>query len=91
MLLQDCMHLQLFLRDIDQALTWIQKQDQYLVQNINDIDSCQTLDDCEGLIKKYDDFEKLLQAQEEKGKEMLSFEKNPTMTLSSTGKNKQII
>jgi hypothetical protein len=67
MLLQDCMHLQLFLRDIDQALTWIQKQDQYLVQNINDIDSCQTLDDCEGLIKKYDDFEKLLQAQEEKG------------------------
>ncbi|CAF3226908.1 unnamed protein product [Rotaria socialis] len=73
MLLQDCMHLQLFLRDIDQALTWIQKQDQYLVQNINDIDSCQTLDDCEGLIKKYDDFEKLLQAQEEKGKALDEF------------------
>ena len=67
MLLQDCMHLQLFLRDIDQALTWIQKQDHYLLQNINDIDSCQTLDDCEGFSKKYDDFEKLLQAQEEKG------------------------
>lgn len=71
MLLQDCMHLQLFLRDIDQALTWIQKQDQYLIQNINDIDSCHSLDDCEGLIKKYDDFEKLLQAQEEKGTETI--------------------
>ena len=73
MILKDCMHLQLFLRDIDQALTWIQKQDQYLIQNNNDVDSCQTLDDCEGLIKKYDDFEKLLQAQEEKGKALDEF------------------
>ena len=44
------MLFQLFLRDIDQALNWIQKQDQYLIQNTNDIDSCQTLDDCEALI-----------------------------------------
>lgn len=78
MLLQDCMHLQLFLRDIDQALTWIQKQDQYLVQNNNDIETCQTLDDCEGLIKKYDDFEKLLQAQEEKGTSTIHFDRGQT-------------
>jgi len=41
---QRLMFLQLFLRDIDQTLNWIQKQDQYLIQNTNNIDSCQTLD-----------------------------------------------
>ncbi|CAF1062161.1 unnamed protein product, partial [Didymodactylos carnosus] len=70
-LLQDCMHLQLFLRDIDQALIWIHKQDQYLT--LNDNETCHTLDDCEALIKKYDDFEKLLAAQDEKGKALDEF------------------
>ena len=56
--------LQVFMRDAEQADTWITKQESFLAN-----DSLgESLDDVEALLKKHEDFEKSLAAQEEKAK-----------------------
>lgn len=59
---EQCMDLQLFYRDTEQAETWMTKQEAFL---LND-DLGDNLDSVESLIKKHEDFEKSLAAQEEK-------------------------
>lgn len=59
---EQCMDLQLFRRDTEQAFTWMGKHEAFL-QNVELGDS---LDSVEALIKKHEDFEKSLEAQEEK-------------------------
>ncbi|XP_023929927.1 spectrin alpha chain-like isoform X4 [Lingula anatina] len=61
-LYEQCMDLQLFYRDTEQADAWMSKQEAFL-QNEDLGDS---LDSVEALIKKHEDFEKSLAAQEEK-------------------------
>nr|CAD2153511.1 unnamed protein product [Meloidogyne enterolobii] len=61
-LYEQCMDLQLFYRDTEQAETWMNKQEAFL-QNRDLGDS---LDAVESLLKKHEDFEKSLAAQEEK-------------------------
>ena len=68
-LYEQCMDLQLFLRDTEQADAWMAKQEAFL-QNEDLGDS---LDSVESLIKKHDDFEKSLAAQEEKIKALDEF------------------
>ena len=59
-----CLEFQLFMRDAEQADTWITKQESFLANdNLGD-----SLDDVETLLKKHEDFEKSLAAQEEKAK-----------------------
>ena len=59
-----CLEYQLFMRDAEQADTWISKQQSFLTN-----DSLgESLDDVEALLKKHEDFEKSLAAQEEKAK-----------------------
>lgn len=59
-----CLEFQLFMRDAEQADTWITKQESFLANdNLGD-----SLDDVEALLKKHEDFEKSLAAQEEKAK-----------------------
>ena len=61
-LYEQCMDLQLFYRDTEQADTWMAKQEAFLInQDLGD-----SLDSVEALIKKHEDFEKSLAAQEEK-------------------------
>uniref|UniRef100_A0A2A6CFM8 Spc-1 n=1 Tax=Pristionchus pacificus TaxID=54126 RepID=A0A2A6CFM8_PRIPA len=61
-LYEQCMDLQLFYRDTDQAENWMAKQEAFLAnQDLGD-----SLDSVESLIKKHEDFEKSLNAQEEK-------------------------
>ncbi|KAK6044474.1 spectrin repeat-containing domain protein, partial [Cooperia oncophora] len=61
-LYEQCMDLQLFYRDTEQAETWMNKQEAFLAnQDLGD-----SLDAVESLIKKHQDFEKSLAAQEEK-------------------------
>lgn len=55
---------QLFMRDAEQADTWISKQESFLSND----NLGESLDDVEALIKKHEDFEKSLAAQEEKAK-----------------------
>lgn len=62
MLYEQCMDLQLFLRDTEQADTWMTKQEAFLVND----DLGDSLDSVEALLKKHGDFEKSLTAQEEK-------------------------
>lgn len=57
-----CMDLQLFYRDTEQADTWMAKHEAFLTND----DLGDSLDSVEGLIKKHEDFEKSLAAQEEK-------------------------
>ena len=59
---EQCMDLQLFYRDTEQADTWMAKQESFLVNQ----DPGDSLDSVEALIKKHEDFEKSLAAQEEK-------------------------
>ncbi|KAF5401772.1 Spectrin alpha chain non-erythrocytic [Paragonimus heterotremus] len=59
---EQCMDLQLFYRDAEQAESWISKQEA-LLENKDIGDS---LDSVEALIRKHEDFEKSLAAQEEK-------------------------
>ncbi|XP_077865919.1 spectrin alpha chain, non-erythrocytic 1-like [Saccoglossus kowalevskii] len=59
---EQCMDLQLFYRDTEQADTWMSKQEAFL----NNEDLGDSLDSVESLIKKHEDFEKSLAAQEEK-------------------------
>jgi len=68
-LYEQCMDLQLFCRDTEQADTWMAKQESFLVnQDLGD-----SLDSVEALIKKHEDFEKSLAAQEEKIKALDEF------------------
>ncbi|MCP9263394.1 Spectrin alpha chain [Dirofilaria immitis] len=61
-LYEQCMDLQLFYRDTEQAETWMTKQESFLSND----DLGDSLDSVESLIKKHEDFEKSLAAQEEK-------------------------
>jgi len=68
-LYEQCMDLQLFYRDTEQADTWMAKQEAFLDnQNVGD-----SLDSVEAMIKKHEDFEKSLAAQEEKIKALDEF------------------
>lgn len=61
-LYEQCMDLQLFYRDTAQAETWMTKQEAFLAnQDLGD-----SMDSVESLLKKQEDFEKSLAAQEEK-------------------------
>jgi len=66
---EQCMDLQLFLRDTEQADTWMTKQEAFLVND----DLGDSLDSVEALLKKHGDFEKSLAAQEEKIKALDDF------------------
>lgn len=59
-----CLEYQLFMRDAEQADTWISKQASFLAND----NLGESLDDVEALLKKHEDFEKSLAAQEEKAK-----------------------
>lgn len=61
-LYEQCMDLQLFYRDTEQAETWMNKQEAFLTNE----DLGDSMDAVESLIKKHEDFEKSLAAQEEK-------------------------
>lgn len=63
-LYEQCMDLQLYLRDCEQADTWMAKQEAFLANE----DKGDSLDSVEALLKKHEDFEKSLTAQEEKVK-----------------------
>lgn len=63
------MDLQLFYRDTEQADTWMAKQEAFLANE----DLGDSLDSVEALIKKHEDFEKSLAAQEEKIKALDEF------------------
>merc|ERR550519_2731185 len=68
-LYEQCMDLQLFYRDTEQTDTWMAKHESFLVnQDLGD-----SLDSVEALIKKHEDFEKSLAAQEEKIKALDEF------------------
>uniref|UniRef100_A0A0V0G435 Putative ca2+-binding actin-bundling protein n=2 Tax=Triatoma TaxID=30075 RepID=A0A0V0G435_TRIDM len=66
---EQCMDLQLFYRDTEQADTWMAKQEAFLAND----DLGDSLDSVEALIKKHEDFEKSLAAQEEKIKALDEF------------------
>lgn len=59
---EQCMDLQLFYRDTEQAETWLAKQEAFL----SNTDIGDSLDGVEALLKKHEDFEKSLEAQEAK-------------------------
>uniref|UniRef100_T1IUQ9 Spectrin alpha chain n=1 Tax=Strigamia maritima TaxID=126957 RepID=T1IUQ9_STRMM len=61
-LYEQCYDLQLFYRDTEQADTWMAKQEAFLAND----DLGDSLDSVEALMKKHEDFEKSLAAQEEK-------------------------
>merc|ERR1712020_343776 len=68
-LYEQCMDLQLFYRDAEQADTWMAKQEAFLDnQDLGD-----SLDSVEAMMKKHEDFEKSLAAQEEKIKALDEF------------------
>ncbi|KAL0276367.1 UNVERIFIED_CONTAM: hypothetical protein PYX00_003957 [Menopon gallinae] len=68
-LYEQCIDLQLFYRDTEQADTWMAKQEAFLANE----DLGDSLDSVEALIKKHEDFEKSLTAQEEKIKALDEF------------------
>ncbi|XP_072344928.1 spectrin alpha chain, non-erythrocytic 1 isoform X1 [Scyliorhinus torazame] len=59
---EQCMDLQLFYRDTEQVDNWMSKQEAFLLNE----DLGDSLDSVEALLKKHEDFEKSLGAQEEK-------------------------
>lgn len=61
-LYEQCMDLQLFYRDTEQADAWMAKQEAFLANE----DLGDSLDSVEALIKKHEDFDKSLAAQDEK-------------------------
>ena len=68
-LYEQCMDLQLFYRDTEQAGAWMAKQEAFLDnQDLGD-----SLDSVEAMMKKHEDFEKSLAAQEEKIKALDEF------------------
>ena len=68
-LYEQCMDLQLFYRDTEQADAWMAKQEAFLTNE----DLGDSLDSVEALTKKHEDFEKSLAAQEEKVKALDDF------------------
>ncbi|BHF71927.1 hypothetical protein SprV_0401498800 [Sparganum proliferum] len=66
---EQCMDLQLFYRDAEQAEAWMAKQEAFL----DNKDVGDSLDAAEALIRKQEDFEKSLAAQEEKIKHLEAF------------------
>ncbi|CAL8071830.1 unnamed protein product [Calicophoron daubneyi] len=66
---EQCMDLQLFLRDVEQAESWMSKQETLL----DNKDVGDSLDAVEALMRKHEDFEKSLLAQEEKMKHIDEF------------------
>ena len=60
-LYEQCMDLQLFYRDTEQAETWMTKHETFLLNE----DLGDSLDSVEALLKKHDDFEKTLATQSE--------------------------
>ncbi|KAK6196167.1 hypothetical protein SNE40_001445 [Patella caerulea] len=68
-LYEQCMDLQLYIRDTEQADAWMTKQEAFLANE----DLGDSLDSVEALIKKHNDFEKSLAAQEEKIKGLDEF------------------
>ena len=68
-LYEQCMDLQLFYRDTEQAGAWMAKQEAFLDnQDLGD-----SLDSVEAMMKKHENFEKSLAAQEEKIKALEEF------------------
>lgn len=68
-LYEQCMDLQLFYRDTEQAETWLTKHETFLLNN----DLGDSLDSVEALIKKHEDFEKSLATQSETVKNLDNF------------------
>ncbi|XP_012266103.2 spectrin alpha chain isoform X2 [Athalia rosae] len=68
-LYEQCMDLQLFYRDTEQADAWMAKQEAFLANE----DLGDSLDSVEALIKKHEDFNKSLAAQDEKIKVLDEF------------------
>lgn len=68
-LYEQCMDLQLFYRDSEQAEAWMAKQEAIL----DNKDVGDSLDSVEALLRKHQDFEKSLAAQEEKIKRLDEF------------------
>ena len=68
-LYEQCMDLQIFYRDTEQAHAWMSKQEAFLANE----DLGDSLDSVEALMKKHEDFEKSLAAQEEKIKALDEF------------------
>ncbi|XP_058795855.1 spectrin alpha chain [Phymastichus coffea] len=68
-LYEQCMDLQLFYRDTEQADAWMAKQEAFLANE----DLGDSLDSVEALMKKHEDFDKSLAAQEEKIKALDEF------------------
>nr|CDS29622.1 Spectrin alpha actinin [Hymenolepis microstoma] len=66
---EQCMDLMLFFRDAEQAEAWIAKQEAFLENK----DVGDSLDAAEALMRKQEDFEKSLTAQEEKIKNLEAF------------------
>ena len=65
MKLDKCLELQLFYRDCEQAENWMTSRETFLSQD--EVDSNKSSDDnVEALIKKHEDFDKAINAQEEK-------------------------
>lgn len=68
-LYEQCMDLQLFYRDTEQADAWMAKQEAFLANE----DLGDSLDSVEALSKKHEDFDKSLAAQDEKIKALDEF------------------
>ncbi len=58
-LLDQCLELQVFYHDAEQSESWMSKKETFLANK----DLGNSLDAVEALIKKYEDFDKALQAQ----------------------------
>jgi len=69
LLFDQCMELQLFYRDTDQADTWMSKQETFL----SNTDIGDSLDSVESLIQKHENFSKSFTAQEEKIRNLIEY------------------
>merc|ERR1712045_91249 len=64
MQLDECLELQLFYRDCEQAENWMSSREAFLAAD--DVDSGEGGDNVEAMIKKHEDFDKAIGNQEEK-------------------------
>ncbi|KAG7273779.1 hypothetical protein CRUP_003279 [Coryphaenoides rupestris] len=69
MMLDQCLELQLFNRDCEQAENWMAAREAFLASD----DKGDSLDSVEALIKKHEDFDKAITVQEEKIAALQSF------------------
>uniref|UniRef100_A0A4W4GYX2 Spectrin alpha chain, non-erythrocytic 1 n=1 Tax=Electrophorus electricus TaxID=8005 RepID=A0A4W4GYX2_ELEEL len=69
MMLDQCLELQLFNRDCEQAENWMAAREAFLASD----DKGDSLDSVEALIKKHEDFDKAINVQEEKIAALQSF------------------